>query len=115
MLPRPNRLTRKSDFDRVFAAAPALHHQLCSLRAAPNQLELLRAGIICGKRVGGAVERNRARRRMREALRLLLASLPPAWDILVVIRPPGAKATVADFVNALEDLLRRRGLVAGAR
>jgi ribonuclease P protein component len=52
---------------------------------------------------------------MRAALRLLLASLPSGWDILVVIRPPGAKATVADFVNALEDLLRRRGIAAGAR
>jgi ribonuclease P protein component len=99
----------------VFAAGGAAHHQLCSLRAAPNELLLSRAGIICGKRVGGAVERNRTRRRMRAALRLLLASLPSGWDILVVIRPPGAKATVADFVNALEDLLRRRGIAAGAR
>jgi len=91
-----------------------VHHPLCSLRAAPNDLALVRAGIICGKRVGGAVVRNRARRRVRVALRCLLASMPPAWDILVVIRPPGAAASVADFVNALEDLLRRRGITASA-
>ena len=86
-----------------------------SLRAASNQLDVVRVGIICGKRVGGAVVRNRARRRLREAVRALLPRVPGAWDILLVIRPPGADATVAEFVYALEELLRRRGLLAEAR
>jgi ribonuclease P protein component len=69
-------------------------------------------GIICGKRIGGAVERNKARRRLRAAVRSLLPAIPLGWDILLVIRPPGARATVAEFFYALEELLRRRGLVA---
>jgi len=81
-----------------------------SLRAAANDLERVRVGIICGKRVGGAVVRNRARRRLRAAVRSLLPGVPAAWDILLVIRPPGARATGAEFFYALEELLRRRGL-----
>ena len=115
MLAQTNRLTRKRDFDRVFQAERPIHHQLLSLRAAPNELNQVRVGIICGKQLGGAVMRNRARRRLREAVRSLLPVTPPAWDILVVIRPPGAKATVAEFVYALEELLRRRGLAAEAQ
>jgi ribonuclease P protein component len=115
VLSRANRLTRKSEFDRIFAAGPASHHAIVSLRAAPNELDVVRIGIICGKRVGGAVVRNQARRRLRAAARSLLASVPTAWDILLVIRPPGAQASAAEFVYALEDLLRRRGLLAEAR
>jgi ribonuclease P protein component len=115
VLPKPHRLTRKTDFDRVFLADRGLHHHLLSLRAAPNGLDRVRVGIICGKQVGGAVVRNRARRRLREAARSLLSGLPPGLDILLVIRPSGASATVAEFVYALEELLRRRGLAAEAR
>ena len=85
-----------------------------SLRAAPNDLSEARIGIICGKRVGGAVARNRAKRRLRAAVRSLLPELPTGWDILLVIRPPGAAATVGEFVYALEELLRRRGLLGQA-
>jgi ribonuclease P protein component len=115
LLSRANRLAHKSDFDRVFAAGAPAHHEILTLRAAPNDLDHVRLGIVCGKRVGGAVVRNRARRRLRAAARSLLAEIAPAWDILLVIRPPGANATVAEFVYALEELLRRRGLMAVAR
>jgi ribonuclease P protein component len=115
VLARENRLARKADFDRVFASGSPAHHELISLRAAPNEPGAPRVGIICGKRVGGAVVRNRARRRLRAAVRSLLGAVPPAWDILLVIRPPAANATVAQFVYALRELLRRRGLFAEAR
>jgi ribonuclease P protein component len=115
VLAKANRLTRKTDFDRVFKADRGIHHQLLSLRAAPNEAGAARVGIVCGKQVGGAVVRNRTRRRLREAARSLLPALPPAWDILLVIRPPAASATVAEFVYALEELLRRRGLAAEAQ
>ena len=114
MLARQNRLTRKADFERVFAVGAAVHHHLLSLRSAPNELDNVRLGLNCGKRVGGAVVRNRARRRLRAAVRSLVPSLPAGQDILLVIRPPGASASVAEFFYALEELLRRRGL-AGAR
>lgn len=87
-----------------------MHRGVLSLRAAANDLGSVRVGIICGKRVGGAVVRNRARRRLRAAVRLLLPNVPVAWDILLVIRPPGARATMAEFFGALEELLRRRRL-----
>ena len=115
MLAKPNRLTRKTDFERLFASGKPLGHELCTIRAVPNELDVWRVGIVCGKQVGGAVVRNRARRRLREAVRSLSSSLPGGWDILLVIRLPGASATVAEFVYALDDLLRRRNIVAEAR
>ncbi|MDE3076388.1 MAG: ribonuclease P protein component [Chloroflexota bacterium] len=113
LLSRPNRLTRKSEFDRLFAEGQALHDPLCSLRAAPNMLSVTRFGFICGKRVGGAVLRNRIRRRLRHQARRLLADLPSGWDILIVVRPKAALATSDELSAALMGLLRRRGLIGG--
>jgi len=115
MLPNPNRLTRTADFERLFAAGKPLRHALCTLRAERNNLDVVRVGTVCGKRVGGAVVRNRAKRRLREAVRQHLPSLPLGWDILVVIQPAGAQASVGDFYCALDELLRRRELTAAAR
>ena len=50
-------------------------------------------GIVAGKRVGGAVVRNRARRRVRAALREMLAAVTEPWRIVVLLRAAAGTAT----------------------
>ena len=70
--------------------------------AAP---EAVRVGFTCSKKVGNAVARNRAKRRLREIARLVLTDAArPGWDYVLVGRP-GATAT-RDFTDLLEDLRR---------
>ncbi|MFM2356619.1 MAG: hypothetical protein RLZZ528_2355 [Pseudomonadota bacterium] len=66
---------------------------------------LLRIGFTCSKKVGNAVIRNRARRRLREIARAILPVHGcPGWDYVLVGRPD---ATVArDFASLRDDLLR---------
>lgn len=45
-----------------------------------------RVGITAGKKVGGAVQRNRCRRLIREAYRTLVPSVSGGWDIIFVAR-----------------------------
>lgn len=71
-----------------------------------------RVGFIVGKRVGGAVVRNRVRRRLREIMRHRLRVLLPGWDLVVIARPPAADATSADLARDLGALLRRARLLA---
>jgi ribonuclease P protein component len=64
----------------------------------------IRVGFTCTKKVGNAVARNRAKRRLREAARLVLPSLGrDGWDYVLIGR---RDATAARPFNALQDDLR---------
>ncbi|GAB4290865.1 MAG: ribonuclease P protein component [Roseovarius sp.] len=66
---------------------------------------LIRVGLTCSRRLGNAVTRNRAKRRLREVARLVLPVCGrPGWDYALIGRP-GATAT-RDF-RALSDDLRQ--------
>lgn len=78
---------------------------LLILRAAPNDLGRTRLGIVCGRRVGNAVTRNRVKRRLREILRSLV--LVEGWDVVVIARPGSAAATFGALKRAVTDLTRR--------
>ena len=79
--------------------------------ASANALDATRVGITAGKAVGGAVQRNRAKRRLREALRPLAPALAAGWDIVLVARPglPGAHWPVV--TEAMSHLFRRAKIV----
>ena len=64
------------------------------LYARKNHTPTNRVGITVSKKLGGAVVRNRVRRRLREVYRLNEALFLPGYDIVVVAR---TKAITADF------------------
>ena len=68
-----------------------------------NQLPLSRFGFSIKKELGGAVVRNRIRRRLREIVRVHRTEIPAGWDI--VIHPKSAVAK-APFVALTAELLR---------
>lgn len=80
---------------------------LCIL---PNDLLSSRFGFSVSKRVGGAVLRNRVRRRLREIVRLRRPALAPGWDVVLIARPPVAQAEFRQIETAVERLLQQAGL-----
>jgi ribonuclease P protein component len=109
---RAQRLRSSADFRRVRdAAGRGQTHPLLVLYAAPNELSHTRVGVTVSRRVGSAVVRNRVRRRIREASRLLLPRLARGHDLLFVARPASAAAAWSDVCQAVEGLVRRAGLV----
>jgi ribonuclease P protein component len=86
VLPRKNRLTRSSDFQRVRSQGRSWSDRLLVLLCAPNSLEVTRFGFSVSRRIGGAVVRNRIRRLMREAVRLQHDLIAPGWDVVFIAR-----------------------------
>jgi ribonuclease P protein component len=70
-----------------------------------------RAGFVVSKAIGGAVERNRVKRRLRHLVRTRLASLPAGADLVVRTQPGAADRSsselAADLDAALDAALRR--------
>jgi ribonuclease P protein component len=81
------RLKKRPDF-LACAQAPSCARGAVVVQARPRDAEpLVRAGFTATKRIGGAVERNRAKRRLREAARLLLpAFASPGFDYVFIAR-----------------------------
>jgi ribonuclease P protein component len=58
--------------------------RLCTIFFVPNELDRKRLGIIASKKIGNAVARNRAKRRIREVFRKLKHRMEPALDIVII-------------------------------
>lgn len=71
-----------------------------------------RFGITASKRVGGAVQRNRAKRLFREVLRRHKAAFPPALDLVFVVHQQASQRSYAQLAEEMKRLaarLSRRG------
>ena len=105
------RLRRSRDVQRVYDEGISWAHPLLVLIARPNDVGISRIGVTASRRVGGAVERNRAKRLLREAARHLYPKIEPkGWDIILVARPKLVEVGEHEVEKALSALLDRAGL-----
>ena len=106
-------VTRPADFAAIQAGGTSRSHPLMTARFLRTDKEGVRFGLATGRALGGAVIRNRVRRRLREALRVMAPSFQPGWDVLIIARPALVDADHEALVEALEQLLRRGGVLGG--
>ena len=102
---RAARLRRGEDIARVRAEGVARNDTLFSLRALPTDGPTVRVAVAASRAVGGAVQRNRARRRVREALRAVLATRPDSasgLDLVLMVRKAALDAPAAVVRGAVE-------------
>lgn len=110
-------LTERADFLRAARAGRAATpgFMLQARQRRPDEAEGIRVGFTCSKKVGNAVARNRAKRRLRAIAREVLPFAGrPGWDYVLIGRA-GATATrphaalIADLEDALARVHRHRG------
>lgn len=107
----PEMLRAAKDFAALQRSTRSRAERLLVVRMAANDQGRTRFGIATGRRIGGAVVRNRVRRRIRESLRALVPRLEIGWDVLIVARPDSATASLAELAGTLERLLDKVGVL----
>ncbi len=110
-LPRALRLTHADDFARVRREGRVFRHRLLLMSVAPNPVGYNRYGLVTGKKIGKAHQRNRVRRVLRAVLRLRHATLRTGFDVVLVAHPSSVDATWLEMRAAVDTLLNQAGLL----
>ena len=104
-------ITRNREFGRVYARGRSYVHPKLVLYVNKNRLGHTRVGLTATKKVGGAVQRNRARRVMRAALYETLPYNVGGWDLVFGARGQTARCKSGEVAKAARQLLHSAGLV----
>lgn len=109
---RKFRLTQSTDFKRVRRTGKSYAHPFVVLVVQTSEVPRVRVGVTAGRSVGGAVQRNRAKRLIREAVRPLLPELLPGWDLILIARPALLSRSLQEIRQVLASLLRRAKILS---
>jgi ribonuclease P protein component len=104
-LPRESRLLRRTEYDAVYRDGRRRSSREFTVFLRPNGLDRSRFGWSIKKALGGAVRRNRIRRRLREIVRLHRQEILPGWDIVIHPRTTAATAKFTPLATELVKLL----------
>ena len=114
------RLSRSGEFERVYRDGRAHASRYLVVYSFPraDAAGEPRLGISVGRKLGGAVERNRVKRLLREAFWKTAEVLPEGHDIVIVARPDAGRLAEDQgeegISRALDDVLREARLARGA-
>jgi len=110
-LNRSYRITSTNDFKRVRREGKSYAHPLVVVVVAPGSDTHSRVGIITGKSIGNAVQRNRTKRRLRAILSGLVGQTKSWVDLVVIARNPINGASYLEIQNVLRSMLKRAGIL----
>jgi ribonuclease P protein component len=104
--PRKIRLVRRTEFDAVYRTGKRRSSSNFTIFVRANALPLSRFGFSIKKALGGAVVRNRIRRRLREMVRTHRQEIPPGWDVVMHPKSSVAKLPLPALTQELLRLVR---------
>ena len=111
--PQSRRLTEAWQFERVRKEGCAQHGDLLVLAAlAGKGVDSLRAGFVTSRKIGGAVVRNRVRRRLREIVRKHQHEIVEGRWVITVARPSAARASYSELEAEWLRLAKRASILA---
>lgn len=104
-------INANKDFRTLYYHGKSQVHPALVTYVRKNRCGFPRAGITVGKKIGGAVQRNRCRRIIREAYRQLLPRIQGGWDIVFVARTRTLYVKSTDVRKVMEGHLQKAGML----
>lgn len=108
---KKNVLRRKSDFSIIYNKGKSVGDRYVVLFYRKNNLPYNRLAYLASKKVGNAVKRNRARRLLKESVRLTNLELPTGYDFIIIARNTITNAKCAEVKRSFESALKRTGVL----
>ena len=103
-------LKLNKEFKTAYYHGKTYVHPLLVLYARKNKFKQQRVGITTGKKIGGAVQRNRCRRIIREAYRQCRPHITGNYDFVFVARNATTHAKSTELCAVMEQLFKKAGL-----
>jgi len=104
---RPHeRIRRRAEFQAIYERGTRLHGRFATVFVLPNQGAVGRLGIAATKKLGGAVQRNRAKRLIREVFRR--NNIAPGFDVVVIPKRELLDATLTVLETDYRKTIERR-------
>jgi ribonuclease P protein component len=110
-LKRSSRLTRSDDIKRVRGEGTSFAQETMVLVLLPNDLEENRIAVIAGRSIGGAVQRNLAKRRLRSAFQGFQHELQKGYDLVLIARRPILESDYQTLLDELRALFKQAELL----
>lgn len=108
-----HRLTSSRAFRRVFSEGHrAQTGAVVCFALATREQRPPRFGVTATRRIGGSVARNRAKRRLREAMRARACALYPGTDVVLIATPAVVDAPFEQLRDDVDGALKRAGVAA---
>ena len=104
-------LKEKREFSRAYKRGRSFVSPLLVTYVIKNNSNNLRYGITTGKKIGKAVQRNRARRVIRAAFYMLEGNLKQGYDIVFVARGKTPYVKSTEVLSCLQSHLKTAGLI----
>ena len=104
-------LNKNRDFNRIYSRGRSYVSPVLVVYVLKNRENTARLGITTSKKIGNAVQRNRARRLIREAYRTLLPKIRPGFDVVLVARKRTWSVKMAEILLNLSKKLAEARLL----
>lgn len=111
MLKKENRLNKQKEFDHVFQNGVSSFDKILGVKAVRNEFSRSRFGVIVSNKVSKkAVDRNRVKRRLREAIRSYLEDMKPGFDVVALALPPSRDKEFSELKDSYYKHLKKLDL-----
>ena len=108
---KKNVLRKKSDFDSIYNRGKSVGDRYLVLFYRKNNLPYNRTGFLASKKVGNSVQRNRARRLMKESYRHIEKGLPTGYDFIIIARNTISGKKCMEVERSLMSAFKRTGVI----